>query len=382
MTRNIVHLVSPYLFNTGSWIYSQMKNLKGYESHVFTTFRENPEQYPHESVVAAWEFPEPKKFVSRFMLRFFDRQGVFYRPHHDRLKPLLYQAHMGFEGVRWLDFVKGTKTPLVTTFYGQDVSKLGRLEYWQKKYLKLFEYGSLFLAEGSNLKNELVKLGCPEEKVAVQHLGVDPAKYRVKKRKGAHGGKTIILQAASYKPKKGYQTAIAAIRDLAETRNDFEFRVIGSGSAEEVAEMESWVTEYGVGDKVVLLGALKHDQYRAELASADIFFHPSQLAPDGDTEGGAPVGITEACAMGLPVVATLHADIPEVVLDGKTGLLAPEKDHEALASHLSKLIDNPALRDELGAAGRRRIETEYNIFIQMEKLARLYDDVIKKWQTK
>ncbi len=380
MTRNIVHLVSPYLFNTGSWIYSQIKNLNDFESTVFTTFKENTGQYPHDSIVAAWEFPEPKKFISRFMLRFFDRQGVFFRSHHDRLKPLLYQAHMGFEGARWLDFVKSTNTPLVTTFYGQDVSKLGRLEYWQKKYIKLFDYGSLFLAEGSNLKNELVKLGCPEEKVVVQHLGVDPSKYQVKKKINSQGEKTVILQAASYKPKKGYQTAIAAIKDLAEKRSDFEFRVIGSGSAEEIAEMEQWVREYGVSDKVVLLGALKHDQYRAELAATDIFFHPSQLAPDGDTEGGAPVGITEACAMGLPVVATLHADIPEVVLNGKTGLLAPEKDHKALSNHLATLIDNPALRGELGEAGRKRIESEYNIFIQMEKLSRLYENVIKEWK--
>lgn len=376
--NKIVHLVSPYLFNTGSWIYSQIQNLEEFESHIFTTFTDNLEQYPHKNIVAAWEFPEPKKFISRFMLRYFNKQGFFFGPVHNKIKPLIYQAHMGFEGVRWLDFVKSTGTPLVTTFYGQDVSKLGRIPFWQKKYTELFNYGSLFLAEGNNLRNELIKLGCPPGKAVVQHLGVDPSNYSPVKREFNESRKFIILQAASYKPKKGYHSALLTIKELQKTHGNFEFRIIGSGTKEEVAEMVTWVSELGLSQHVKLLGALPHTKYREELASADIFFHPSVVAPDGDTEGGSPVGITEACAMGIPVVATFHADIPEVVVDGVTGRLGPEKDIVGLAAHLAWFMDNREKLAEFGEEGRKRIEKEYNIHIQIKRLEKLYRDVLSE----
>jgi colanic acid/amylovoran biosynthesis glycosyltransferase len=284
---------------------------------------------------------------------------------------------MGFEGVRWMDFVKSTGTPLVTTFYGQDVSKLGRIPFWREKYTELFKYGSLFLAEGNNLRNELIKLGCPPEKVVVQHLGVDPLNYIPVKKEVNEYRKFKILQAASYKPKKGYHSALLTIKELLKTHKNFEFRIIGSGTKEEVEEMLTWVSELELSEHVKLLGALPHSKYREELATADIFFHPSVVAPDGDTEGGSPVGITEACAMGIPVVATLHADIPEVVIDGVTGRLAPEKDITTLAAHLAWFMDNSEKMVEFGAQGRERVEKEYNIHIQIKRLEMLYNDILK-----
>lgn len=374
--NKIVHLVSPYLFNTGSWVYSQIGNIKEFESHIFTSFTENLSQYPHPNITAGWDFHEPKKFLARLWLRYFDRQGLFFKPHHKRIAPVLYQAHMGFEGVRWLDFVKYTGKPLVTTFYGQDVSKLGKIPYWQKKYRELFEYGSLFLAEGSNLRNELIALGCPSEKIEVQHLGVNLENYKLKLRQKSPDN-TIIFQSASYKAKKGFFYSLKAIKELSKTHQNFEFRIVGSGTQEEVFEMEGWIREFGIGDKVHLLGALPHSEYLKELAESDIFLHPSVTAPDGDSEGGSPVGITEASAMGIPVVSSLHADIPEVVLNGKSGLLAPERDYMKLAEFLVYFIDNPEKRTEFGLFGRKRIEEEYNITIQIQRLEKLYAKVIK-----
>jgi glycosyltransferase involved in cell wall biosynthesis len=78
------------------------------------------------------------------------------------------------------------------------------------------------------------------------------------------------------------------------------------------------------------------------------------------------------------VVESLHADIPEVVLHGKSGFLAPVRDFIKLAEYLTFLIDNPEKRVEFGLFGRRRIEEEYNITIQIQKLERLYQKVINK----
>ena len=94
---------------------------------------------------------------------------------------------------------------------------------------------------------------------------------------------------------------------------------------------------------------------------------PSITAQNGDTEGGAPVAILEAQATGLPVISSYHADIPEVVVDGKSALLAPEKDVETLAKHLEYLVEHPDVWGRMGQAGREHVEEEYDVMVQVGK---------------
>src|SRR5206468_10582768 len=96
-----------------------------------------------------------------------------------------------------------------------------------------------------------------------------------------------------------------------------ELRLIGDGELR--SRIEALARELGIGDEVVFLGAQPHARFREELLRAHLFLSPSVTAADGDTEGGAPVGIIEASATGMPVVATRHADIPEVIRHGETG---------------------------------------------------------------
>jgi colanic acid/amylovoran biosynthesis glycosyltransferase len=104
----------------------------------------------------------------------------------------------------------------------------------------------------------------------------------------------------------------------------------------------------------------------------DIFIQPSVTAADGDTEGGAPTTLLEAQALGVPVVATYHADIPHVVAPGESALLAPERDSEALAACLMKLLDAPERWSAMGRAGRRFIEEHHDAPSQVARLEELY----------
>ena len=76
---------------------------------------------------------------------------------------------------------------------------------------------------------------------------------------------------------------------------------------------------------------------------------------------GTPVVLMEAQACGLPVVSTYHSGIPEVVKDGESGFLVPEKDVDALAEKMEYLINHPELWPKMGEAGRKHIERNYNI---------------------
>ena len=93
---------------------------------------------------------------------------------------------------------------------------------------------------------------------------------------------------------------------------------------------------------------------------------------DGATEAGAPVAILEAQATGLPVISSYHADIPGVVVDGKSALLAPERDVEILAKHLEYLVGHPDVWGAMGRAGREYMEQEYDVMVQVGKLEKIY----------
>lgn len=77
------------------------------------------------------------------------------------------------------------------------------------------------------------------------------------------------------------------------------------------------------------------------------------------------------------MISSYHADIPEVVVEGKSALLAPEKDVEALAKHLEYLVEHPNVWVSMGRTGREHVEQEYDLIIQVDKLETIYDTVCK-----
>lgn len=221
------------------------------------------------------------------------------------------------------------------------------------------------------MKKKLIELGCPEDKIIVQHLGVDIKKFSFSPRKPPEDGNITILIAGGFREKKGIPYAIKAFTKVKESHPDIKLRILGDGPMRD--QIESLITESGISDSVTLLGYQSHSVFLNEAENAHIFMLPSITAQDGDTEGGAPVAIIEAQASGLPVISSYHADIPEVVVDGTSALLAPEKDVETLAGHLEYLVEHPEVWERMGRAGRKHVEEEYDLMAQVEKLENIYN---------
>ncbi len=380
MKNKIVHLVTPYLFHTGSWIYSQIKGVRELEHFVFTQRRENIDQFPLENVFSIEDQHYLKQLINKINRKFFDEYGLFFKKYIHQIKPDLFHAHMGFEAVRWLNFIKKIKLPLVTTFYGQDVSKLGKIPYWLNKYQDLFEYGALFLAEGPYLKQQLVNLGCPEEKVVVQKLGVNIENYPPKQYlEKTPNSKFVILQVSTFREKKGIEYSLEAISKLRENNYSIEFRLIGAGDSLEVEQkLVDLAKKLGIEDNVKFLGKKSHRETIEEMTKSDIFLHPSVTAEDGDNEGGSPVGITEAAAVGLPVISTLHADIPSVVINGVSGFLVEERNSKFLAEKIEFLINNSSILKDFGNSARNHIINNFNQSLLIKSLENIYNRTIEK----
>lgn len=375
----VAHLTNEYLPLTQTWLYhNQIINLNRYEPIVIAQSTMNMDKFPTQNVYSI-----PKgNFISKILNIIHIRLTGSYptRYFENILKEnnvKLLHAHFGTEGVKYLKLKKNLNLPMITTFYGFDVSMIPRIPYWKKQYVQLFHEGDLFLTEGNNMKNELIKLGCPENKIIVQHLGVDLNTFNFTPKTQPEDGAITILIAGSFREKKGIPYAIKAFTKVKENHPDIQLRILGDGAMRD--QIELLIAELGISDSITLLGYQPHDVFLSEASKAHIFMLPSITAQNGDTEGGAPVAILEAQATGLPVISSYHADIPEVVVDGKSALLAPEMDVGMLAKHLEYLVEHPAVWERMGRAGRVHVEQGYDVMVQVGKLERVYDELCGRY---
>ncbi len=276
-------------------------------------------------------------------------------------KARLIHAHYGPVGWWALPLKRRLLLPLVTNFYGYDVAPEIEEEGldWPQRRQELFGEGDLFLVEGPFMQRRLIDFGCPPEKVQIQHIAIKVQEMPFRPRKPSTDGKVVILFAGRFYEKKGLLYALQAVRDVWRSRRNIEFRIIGDGPL--MPKVQAFVKEHQMEPYVRLLGFLNHKDYLQEMQDADIFLHPSVTAADGDSEGGAPTTILEAQALGMPVVSTYHADIPNIVVPGKSALLVPERDSQALYAALSDLLEHPEIWEEMGRAGRAHVEMYHDV---------------------
>ena len=124
-----------------------------------------------------------------------------------------------------------------------------------------------------------------------------------------------------------------------------------------------------LGERIRFLGVCSQAEVAALMRQVRVFVQHSLVAADGDSEGN-PVAVMEAQLSGLPVVATRHAGIPEVVVDGQTGLLVDEGDVQAMAAAMERLLQDSALCVRFGTAGRRHVEQRFTLEQHLTELSR------------
>jgi colanic acid/amylovoran biosynthesis glycosyltransferase len=373
----VAHCVSPYLFLTGSWLHSQLIHLSRYRPIVLTARTEHPEVFPFEPIYSYGDV----SLVQKALLCVWSRRCRPVRLSYfewilRRQQARLMHVHFGNAAIPMLSLAKRARVPLVTAFYGADMSQLARDPEWRRAYRRLFNEGDLFLAEGEAMRRGLMDLGCPEEKLRVHRLGVPVEARPFEVRRPDPSGVVRILIAATFRQKKGVPDALRAVERVKRRGHHLAVTLIGDSGGKAGDEEEKRVILDLVGrleGTVRWVGFQPYRAFQAILHSHHLFLSPSVTAADGDSEGGAPVSLLEAQASGMPVLSTLHADIPEVVQDGRTGFLSSEADVDALAENLERLVVDPMLWEAMGRAGRRHVEANHNARVQAGRMEKVYD---------
>jgi colanic acid/amylovoran biosynthesis glycosyltransferase len=184
----------------------------------------------------------------------------------------------------------------------------------------------------------------------------------------------VLLFCGRFVEKKGLPYALEALRLTLPVCPRLHLRIVGDGELR--PEIEGIIDKFHLKGHVTLLGFRSHQETIEELTRAHLLIQPSVTALDGDSEGGAPTILLEAQACGLPVLATRHADIPSVVDEDVSALLAPERDAESLAAHLLTLARRPERWPAMGRAGRERVERYHSAETLVVELERRYHELV------
>ena len=254
----------------------------------------------------------------------------------------------------------------------------------QRTLLRLYEpflqmflrKANLILATSPNYLESSRYLRPFREKCRVVPNGIDPSHFRatpeieaqVAAIRARHGP-SIVLFVGRLVYYKGLPYLLKAM-----TRIRAKLLIIGEGPLEK--ELRELVKRLHLSEKVVFLGPVSEETLVAHYHACDVFVLPSIA----NSEAFGLVQL-EAMACGKPVVSTdLPTGVPYVNQHGKTGLIVPPRDPEALARAINTLLEDPGLREQFGQYAKRRVEREFTIEIVAEKVLEIYRELVERHQ--
>ncbi len=280
-------------------------------------------------------------------------------------------AHFGPNGLKALQLreLGITQAPIVTVFHGHDLSRWTS-RHGTRGYRRLFAKTQLVLPISEHWRARLIELGCPVEKIRVHRMGVNVSTlpFVPPRALGPHATEIHVLSVGRLVEKKGFEYALRAVCSALSQHPNLRYHLVGDGPLR--ASLGALAEKLEITRRVSFHGHLPRDRVEALRRRANVMLVPSVTARDGDQEG-IPVVLMEAMACGIPVIATRHSGIPELVVDDETGLLVPERDDRALADALGRLIREPVLHRRLSHAARARVSERHDLKRLNDELANL-----------
>lgn len=264
-------------------------------------------------------------------------------------------AHFGKVGERWLPVAAAAGKPFAVFFHGNDAT--GELRARPDRYAALFRSGAGLVANCEFLAERLAAAGAPRERLAVIPNGVDDA---LAASPPALPSSHTVLTVGRLIEKKGIADSLAAFaRARASLPAGWRYEIVGDGPLR--ASLERGARDAGAADVVRFRGFLPRAQTLAAIRSASLLVLASRTAASGDAEG-TPNCVIEAATCGVPVVATRHGGIPELLPPDAParGFLVAEGDVAALARAIAELGESEALRRAWGEACRAHIRKRHS----------------------
>lgn len=274
-------------------------------------------------------------------------------------------AEYGTTAAASLKVIRSLGLPLIVHFHGFDASRENVLVKFKEKYIETFAYAQFVVSVSKKMSVDLIGLGCPEDKIILNRCGPNRDFFDIKPDPEK---KQQFIAIGRFVEKKAPHLTIMAFSKVAKKYPDAKLLFGGSGKL--LKTCKDLVKELGIEEQVLFLGKQSRAQIMSLFAASLAFVQHSVTAANGDSEG-TPVAILEASAAGLPVIATRHAGIPDVIEHGKTGLLVEEGDVEGMADCMMQLYENPEKAKMMGYEGSQNIGLHFTMEKHLNRLTEI-----------
>jgi colanic acid/amylovoran biosynthesis glycosyltransferase len=316
-----------------------------------------------------------------FLTAFFDREDTYnvkkslkeYLLNHNAS---LVLAEFGQSGAEIAEICNEIEVPLIVVFYGYDAHHKNVLESYAEKYLRMFEVVCVIVCVSLDIVGRLCELGAPPEKLFYLPCAVDLSNYTYKDHSD---NPPIFLSVGRFAETKSPHLTILAFNEVLKQIPEARLRMVGKDGGGELFEAcHILVKALKIEDKVAFLGVLTPEEVKKEMDEARVFVQHSLMTPLHNDKEGTPVAIMEAMASGLPIVATRHAGIAELIQSGENGILVEEYDYLAMANAMVNVCKSDELVYQLGKKAahdlskNELISKNKKFFIELIEKHRLY----------
>lgn len=278
--------------------------------------------------------------------------------------PDLLHAHFLADGVDAIRLGNLLSRPVITTVHGHDITKRDNQAAERRRRRFFFDRVDRVIAVSDFIASRALARGCPEHKLVRHYIGIDIDKFSQPRQESEYPS---LLFVGRLVEKKGCTYLLQAMERLRGRYPGLKLDVIGDGELR--ASLQREAVERRVDAE--FHGAASAEEIRRQMARCWVFVAPSVTAENGDTEGLGMVFL-EAQALQTPVVSFRSGGLVEAVDEGRTALLSAERDVAGLAANIGDLLDNSALRHNMGVEGRKRVEQGFDIRKQCASLEAIY----------
>jgi glycosyltransferase involved in cell wall biosynthesis len=262
--------------------------------------------------------------------------------------------------------------PLVVHFHGYDASSKKLLNEYHDQYKQLFQYASSIVVVSQQMKDNLIRMGAKEENVVYAPYGPSSIFSEIVP---DYRNSDSVLFVGRFVDKKAPWILIEIMRKVRDMGINLKLTMAGDGVLLDTCR--GLVKMYGLENTIILPGAVSHPEVKKLMTESFCYIQHSVTTSDGETEG-TPVSILEASQAGLPVISTMHAGIPDVVIHGKTGFLVNEFDLGLMTDYLLLLHRNRELAREMGTKAKTRVSENFSLDKHLATLNRVLDEAIEK----
>jgi colanic acid/amylovoran biosynthesis glycosyltransferase len=244
--------------------------------------------------------------------------------------------------------------PILTSFRGSDISTYPKRK--PRVYALLKKKGTAFLPVCDAFNPLLIGMGFPKERIATYRSSISLEAFPLRPFVPMARNSVSLLCVGRFVAKKGFEHAISVTSRL--RSKGIQARLILIGDGPERAALQATAERAGISSFVDMPGWIRHEEIASSLRDCDVFLGTSVTPSSGELEG-IPNVLKEAMAVGVPIVAFDHSGVREIVIDGKTGHLVPERDEEAMVERIDRLLKDSTERERIILAARRFVEETY-----------------------